>query len=148
MTPDEVREHCKAWLFDDDGKPEVCDDYRGAGSSACACGHKWASHLLVHAYRLLEEQAADLASLRATLETREQELAYWKVCENCGEPMEGPGICSKAVSEREHGQEQMIEGLLTRAEKAEQERARQDRGRADSRRRGVPGCARRPTTSD
>ena len=55
---------------------------------------------------------SELAALRA-------ELARWKICENCGEPLEGPGICGRAVSERERGLEEMHEQTLTRAEAAE-----------------------------
>jgi hypothetical protein len=57
--------------------------------------------------------------LQAQLLTREQELAHWKICENCGEPLTGPGICDRAISEHEKGLEQMHEEALTRAEAAE-----------------------------
>ena len=57
---------------------------------------------------LLDRDAEKLTKLQA-------ELKHWQICENCGEPLEGPGICSKAISEREKGLELMHEEALTRA---------------------------------
>lgn len=64
-----------------------------------------------------------LDAVRADLVTMGLELARWKVCANCGEPLTEPGICDKAVSEHEKGLELMHEQTLTRAEVAEAERA-------------------------
>lgn len=64
------------------------------------------------------------AAYETELAAVQQELAHWKICENCGEPLEGPGICGRAISEREKGLEAMHEETLTRAESAEQEKER------------------------
>lgn len=64
------------------------------------------------------------AGLAAQLAAVTAELARWKVCSNCGQPLEAPGHCGHAVSERERGLEQMHEETLTRAEADEAEVAR------------------------
>ena len=83
---------------------------------------------LLAGYRALEEEAASARrafeveyglEAEARVETLQEELARWKVCENCGESLTGPGICDKAISEKEKGLEEMCEQALTRAEKAE-----------------------------
>ena len=56
---------------------------------------------------------------RRRLAFEREELAHWKVCMNCGEPLAGPGICSQAVSEHEKGLELMLQEALDRAEQAE-----------------------------
>lgn len=65
---------------------------------------------------------ADYDALIRERDALREEVARWKVCENCGEPLTAPGICDRAVSEKEKGLEQMHEDTLTRAEKAEAER--------------------------
>jgi len=60
----------------------------------------------------------------ARIAALEAELARWKVCGNCGEPLEGPGHCGSAVTEHEKALEQMHEETLTRAEQAEADLAR------------------------
>jgi len=67
---------------------------------------------------------AELKERREEVGRLTDELARWQICENCGEPLDGPGICSNAISEREKGLEQMHEEALTRAEMAEAELAR------------------------
>ena len=63
----------------------------------------------------------ELAICRAEVARLTAELARWKVCENCGGMLDGPGICSEAISEREKGLEAMHAETLTRAEMAEAE---------------------------
>lgn len=60
---------------------------------------------------------AEKAEARA--QAAEQERDEWKICINCGETLQAPGVCSKAISEREKGQDEVIEQLLIRAEAAE-----------------------------
>lgn len=66
-----------------------------------------------------KDRSDEIAEANRRVEQAEQELAKWKVCENCGEALRSPGICDQAVSEREKGQELMIDQLLTRCEQAE-----------------------------
>lgn len=68
-------------------------------------------------------------ALRAKLIEVERELAHWKICENCGTPLTGPGICDNAISEREKGLELMHEETLTRAIEAESKLAKVERER-------------------
>lgn len=75
--------------------------------------------LQIHWEKAEADAQAEIASLRAALETAQTELARWKICENCGEPLAGPGICDRAISESEKGLELMLEETLQRAEQAE-----------------------------
>lgn len=62
---------------------------------------------------------AALAAATARAVRAGQALARWKVCENCGEALTAPGMCDRAVTEREKVLELMHEETLTRAESAE-----------------------------
>lgn len=68
-------------------------------------------------HEFLEEAKAEVARLT-------EELARWKICENCGGVLDGPGICGHAISEKEKGLELMHAETLDRAEKAEAEISR------------------------
>lgn len=77
-----------------------------------------------HIRRLALTQAADEIDAQSlALEEAQRQLAHWKICENCGEALSGPGICDHAISEREKGLELMHEETLTRAEAADTQRA-------------------------
>ena len=75
------------------------------------------------AARTLADASWEIAKLTNERDALREELAKWKICENCGEPLAGPGICDKAISDKEKGLEQMWEDTLTRAETAERELA-------------------------
>jgi hypothetical protein len=77
--------------------------------------------LMGAAVQFYEQYASLLAAATAERDALREELAKWKICENCGEPLAGPGICDKAISDKEKGLEQMWEDTLTRAETAERE---------------------------
>ena len=84
----------------------------------------------------LEERVIDLEQRAtedaATIARLTAELVHWKTCDNCGEPLAGPGICDKAVGEQNRGLELMHEETLTRAEQAEAEVARLTREREEA----------------
>jgi len=69
----------------------------------------------------LAQAREERLDLHAEVARLTAELARWKVCENCGGMLDGPGICSEAISEREKGLEAMHAETLTRAEMAEAE---------------------------
>lgn len=78
----------------------------------------------------MSRRALDIiAALRAQVQALTQELAHWKICENCGTALDGPGICSHAISEHEKALEVTVEELLSRAERAEAELARLTKAR-------------------
>lgn len=65
------------------------------------------------------ELDATVLALTAQRDELQAELARWKICENCGEPLVGPGICDQAITESQKNLELMHEETLTRAEQAE-----------------------------
>lgn len=92
----------------------------------CTCGQEAVSLRARVAELEAERDRAreDRHSLTRLYKDAEAALAYWQVCSNCGEPLDGPGICSRATSEHEKGLELMFEEALDRAEEAEAEVAR------------------------
>lgn len=60
-----------------------------------------------------------LDAQRAALATVTQELARWKVCDLCEEPMEVPGFCHKGLTESEEAYQFMLDQAQTRCEQAE-----------------------------
>jgi hypothetical protein len=81
--------------------PYYCDDYWTNSVSGGVQIYKGAP---VRIYLVADVEAA---------------LKYWQTCANCGEAMDRPGVCAKAISEREKGLEAMHEQTMQRAEQAE-----------------------------
>lgn len=91
-----------------------------------SCAHsfgEWCKECIDGVVQQYNTVRRDLASMTAERDALREELAKWKICENCGEPLAGPGICDQAISEKEKGLEQMWEETMTRAETAERELA-------------------------
>lgn len=71
-----------------------------------------------------------IRALVARVEAGEQELARWKICELCGQPMDAPGMCSSGETEKAAGYQLMLDETLSRAEQAEAKLTAADAHRA------------------
>ena len=60
----------------------------------------------------------------AEVEQLKCELRRWQVCANCGENLSEPGICDKAVGEKQEGLESMCQQALDMRDKAQAQAAR------------------------
>lgn len=128
ITPGEWRVSMTGYSVksNDDDMPIVASNPHGAAmrekdapawlvnADFIAAAPRLVRDLLAALTRLLAEQA----QVKQERDALKAELESWKTCVNCHEPLSAPGICDKAVTEREKGLESMYEQAIAMRDEA------------------------------